>query len=323
MDKKKKDPTTSPITHQRKQLAEWLAEWELDRTLREADAPEHEAGPTPSRKSLSYEGIATTHSVGEVSLYHPLADEAPLYVLNMEERDDRLLLAPFSRFSVPAIPGEWTTGQRTQPLRVLCLWNARWVARTALRPLWVVRHLPARALGEAGELYRCLTEGSAIPSRLAVRCGPPLVHPLDPRHAYIEEEMARFLSLQPDFPLGSQTVLEDPARYLGAPIASNLLQAAEPPGAYGAGSRLYRVPSFSALILVRPGPAQSRVLLREMDGRLCLRAEGGRFVDADGQGSAPIHEGAADMPFGDPTVLEEINGARHPIMLYDPLDGAP
>jgi hypothetical protein len=105
-----------------------------------------------------------------------------------EETDNRLLLAPYGRFSEPAIPGELLTGRTAPPLRVICPWNFLVTNRLRLEHSWLVSDMADTETAEALSVLAHTVDGIALPAALTERVGPPLRHPLDPRHDYIEEE---------------------------------------------------------------------------------------------------------------------------------------
>ncbi len=176
---------------QRERLATWLAAWRLDRAMAAADgdaAETAEAGePAAGARAAGvapraeYAARAAPPRAGDVLLLKPLTPltrRRPVYVLVLGRGGARgtRQVAPFARFEVPATPGEAGTGLAPPPLRVLALWNRRTVPAARLAALaWPVlrlsrtQRLEASAAGET-------------------RRGPPLVHPLDPRHDYLDEE---------------------------------------------------------------------------------------------------------------------------------------
>jgi hypothetical protein len=100
------------------------------------------------------------------------------------------LVVPFGRFLEPAVPGEWRTGLRAFPLRVLCLWNSRLVSAEILRSSWPAGRMTPNILGQAQEAHGHVHGAAPLVSVRPERLGPPLRHPLDPRHAYLSEEAA-------------------------------------------------------------------------------------------------------------------------------------
>jgi hypothetical protein len=176
---------------QQRRLGRWLAEWKLDCLLRSSTPEESVAATGQSVEGMSLKN-SSPPDVGQIRLFHPApkreADHRPIYVAILEKRSgNAFLIAPFGRFAEPAIPGEWRTGFRAMPLRVLCLWNARIVAAAVLKSSWQASRIPKAKIAQALELHAGTPLGSARGSDI----GPPLRHPLDPRHTYLAEESAR------------------------------------------------------------------------------------------------------------------------------------
>ena len=183
---------------QRRQLAAWLREWQADRALRTL-LPLAEEGeeavfspPAPDRTANASPGGPAP---GQVFLLPPAsagsADERPVYVVVVKDAGDEFLIAPFSRFATPAFTGEWRTGLRPKPLRVLSLWNSRVVPAHVLSAGWFTLQVPARKLDEIRRALEGWSgPGGDCPPGPSTASGPPLVHPLDPRHTYLAEESA-------------------------------------------------------------------------------------------------------------------------------------
>jgi hypothetical protein len=199
--------TIRATRQQRRHLAEWLAEWDLDFRLR---ADEGGANGPESRDLLSAYGNTTNHTAtrydsaaplvepGDIHLLPPVSDQAPLYVLVVEKsRENVWWIVPFSRFATPAVPGEWLTGLTVPPLRVVCLWNVREATSEQLAWPGKVKHITAKRLAEIQAVFHGIHHGRPIPDNLARRQGPPLVHPGDPRRDYLEEERGRLLGCFP------------------------------------------------------------------------------------------------------------------------------
>ena len=53
---------------------------------------------------------------------------------------------------------------------------------------WFCGRIPAARTAQALDLWDRLREGASPDPALARQVGPPLAHPLDPRHAYLQEE---------------------------------------------------------------------------------------------------------------------------------------
>lgn len=188
-------------------LAKWLQEWEIHRIVSRS-AEDLQARATAARGAGSFTmsplgGVgkcgrsARIPKIGQVRLLRPSdgrgetssSMDRPVYVLVLKEtRDGFWLVAPFGRFSTPAVPGEWLTGIRALPLRVLCLWNARVVFGRWVESAWYSGRMTSAKVMDAQEVLRCSLEGAPLERVLATKVGPCLIHPLDPRHEYLQEE---------------------------------------------------------------------------------------------------------------------------------------
>jgi hypothetical protein len=69
---------------------------------------------------------------------------------------------------------------------------------------WVVDRMPALKMERAIAIQRFLAEGKKSSRSIAHQIGPPLVHPLDPRIEYLEEEREWFSTLSARRPLGKR-----------------------------------------------------------------------------------------------------------------------
>jgi hypothetical protein len=173
----------------RKKLSIWMDEWRLDRALAAADGTDGEAGSEDAAAGLPRlapgppPSFADGLRVGDILLLKPVTPvtaRRPTYVVVVAPGGAAgwWRVAPFARFSTPATPEEVATGLKAHPLRVLCLWNGHAVsARRLTAWAWRVSRIAPAALARIG--------GAGDGRR-----GPRLVHPLDPRHTYLDEERA-------------------------------------------------------------------------------------------------------------------------------------
>ncbi len=178
---------------QREKLAAWLAEWRLDKEL---PPPEKTTGAVPPEADgdalsvtpdLTVAASNVPLKAGDIVLLPPVGEitsSRPVYVVLLQASGpDKWTCAPFSRFSTPATEGEFATGRNFDPLKVVCAWNAGQLDGAVLERGWLVEHLTAadvKILADFAAGHR-----AELPP---ARRGPPLVHPLDPRHEYLEEE---------------------------------------------------------------------------------------------------------------------------------------
>jgi hypothetical protein len=112
-----------------------------------------------------------------------------VYFAVLDERPNNVvLIAPFGRFAEPALPGEWLTGLKAMPLRVLCPWNSRIVGGAALHASWCAGRMTAEKVRQAIEVFNHIKANTPLTSVSLENLGPPLKHPLDPRLQYQIEE---------------------------------------------------------------------------------------------------------------------------------------
>ena len=193
------------VSEQREMLAAWLAEWRLDKEL---PPPQQEGGASVVDEDSALEPdktIGATETVlhpGDIVLLPPDGETSsmrPVYVVLLTAKAaGSWLCAPFSRFSTPATEGEYATGRSFDPLKVVCAWNAGQLLQAVLERGWLVERLGAADLKILTDF--AMNRRDELPP---AKCGPPIVHPLDPRREYIEEERCLwidFLSQEVDEP---------------------------------------------------------------------------------------------------------------------------
>ncbi len=190
----------SPPAWQKERLERWLQQWHLDRVLGGPESPAAEPPTAPAAHECPEikRRIAPFDLVGEpVGQIRLLGNNLlpgsprPVYVALFHAWEaDMVLLAPYSPFTEPAIPGELLTGRPGAALSVLCLWNTHAIHTRLLRESWFIDQLSQEEQQEAWAVFRQAAAGHPLPGPLAQRTGPPLVHPLDPRHQYQARELA-------------------------------------------------------------------------------------------------------------------------------------
>ena len=189
------------VSVQREMLAAWLAEWRLEKELppspQESCAPTGDGRTVPdqseSDKTVGATGAALRP--GDIVLLPPDGETSsvrPVYVVLLDAGPDgSWLCAPFSRFSTPAMEGEYATGRNFDPLKVVCAWNANSLPRDVLARGWIVERLGAPDVKILADF--ALKRRAELPP---ARRGPPIVHPLDPRREYLEEERCLWVDFQ-------------------------------------------------------------------------------------------------------------------------------
>ncbi len=143
------------------------------------------------------------------------------------------MAAPFGRYTTSAVPGEIERPNAPLALRVVCLWNCRRLPDGWLRQCTFATALSAAEQHTLAAALRALKRAVPLPPALRPYAGPPLIHPLDPRHDYLEEEREAMESLL----LGARLAGNGPAAIPSAGNAnwthSALPLAAEGSGGYG------------------------------------------------------------------------------------------
>ena len=187
---------------QHERLARWLAEWRIELAL--GETPTAGRMPAPLRAEVRAElgGDTGMPEAGHIRLLYPhlaAAWHRPVCLAILAQRNGpEFLAAPFGPFSEPATPGELRTGRAEAPLRVLCVWNARWFTPTVFRGSWKVDTLTGEDLEAANRVLAACEDGLVLPAELAGRVGPPLMHPDDPRRIYCRRETVRMDALLRD-----------------------------------------------------------------------------------------------------------------------------
>ncbi len=85
---------------------------------------------------------------------------------------------------------EWVTGIEMEGLRVLALWNCRWLKRGLVERGWKVDVALGSLTADAVLLRRARMQDAPVPEQLRERVGPEVVAPDDPRWDYFEKEGA-------------------------------------------------------------------------------------------------------------------------------------
>ncbi|HUD04244.1 MAG TPA: hypothetical protein VMR73_02005 [Candidatus Paceibacterota bacterium] len=109
--------------------------------------------------------------------------------------DELKLIAPYGRYPEPAMPGEFRTGRPFEyslcdpNFSVLCLWNSYTVPTDVLTKSWLIDVVKEDELDDAWEVWKHVSLGGELPTRLAERVGPQILSKFDPREAYQKEEL--------------------------------------------------------------------------------------------------------------------------------------
>lgn len=183
-------------------LATWLAARKADPLLQELAESDAEMDVEPTTKTINPEirrPYEPQIAAGQVRMLAPTGQDStrPVYIAVLKDwDDDEWLVAPFSAYHVPALPGELLYPENAAlDLRVLCLWNARTVEAPTLSRSWIEQTLTEAQQKSAWSVFRHVATGAAIQAELLDRTGPRVLRPDDPRIAYQREEMTLLDSL--------------------------------------------------------------------------------------------------------------------------------
>jgi hypothetical protein len=170
---------------ERNTLSDWLFEWNLDQALGGREAP---AAVDPLASDFRGE---VPPAVGQIRLWPgggPL--DPPCLGFLLPAGYGTWWVLPFSRYAHPASPDEWRLRDEP-PVRVLQGWNRRRVGTALAAASWLAGRISGEALFLATVFLQAIGDGGPMPPVLRSMIGPPLRHPLDPRHDYREQEWER------------------------------------------------------------------------------------------------------------------------------------
>lgn len=198
-------------------LAQWLHEREIDLRLRacsddasEDDATARDMSPAHTVRD-KWDGDPAP-AVGQVRLIdfpaQRIADirlARPALVLG-EWEDGRMLLAPFSPYTVPATLGEVlvTNLELWDETTVVACWCATAVTIEEIEKCWWVGDVGPDDLAAAWAVFRHAAVGAPIPAQLLSRVGSPIMVADDPRREY-QRELAD--EMRGRFPLPAPALL--------------------------------------------------------------------------------------------------------------------
>jgi len=181
-------------------LGEWLAQWHLDRKLREypeqdvsrENKDKHQRAEQDFGRLIRPFSEEPVPEVNQIRLLSPSllpGGRGPAYVAVLGNiKAGCCLVAPFSRFQTPALPYELLLRDSPAALTVLCLWNARSISTFLLSQSWCVSQLSEAELHDALAICNLADQSNSIPETLASRVGPPVCDLDDQRLEYMDEE---------------------------------------------------------------------------------------------------------------------------------------
>lgn len=279
-------------------LSRWIVEWKIETILGE-DEGDHAAGRVTGERSDLDAVVEAMHSdiaIRQIRLLAPGLDASyarPLYMAVVDHAGaGRYLCVPFGRFSEPAFPGELKTGREALTLRVLCIWNACFLPESLLERAWSVGELDTDELAGVSDVRAYLEHGQHLPPEIECRVGPPMIHPLDPRRDYRDDELAWMAALLsgPQSALwvrdstGSDAWVDESDR--------EPLLAAEGRARYGRVHRYNIVGYALTLLITENAESQSvRIDIVDAGGDASRRLDGGYFISIAAGRSVPVWMG--------------------------------
>lgn len=278
-----------------KRFALWLSHWAEEKERADSgELPDGlPRGAPPAASSVSRPFDSPDLVEGEIRVLDPwlVPDvRGPLFFIILQEWIDGMwLIAPFSRFPVPATVGEWETGREHNQLGVLSLWNAHTVPDSVLKRSWFVDISEPQELENARAVFRHVATGAALPVNLLSEIGPPMYHPADPRHEYLASDA---VALSPLAELAREYAENSPRPSIEAEIADTLVSSplgvfepavASSSASSGGISLILRVPSLGVRVTFRQDANGKQVVARVTDlfsSKRSHKLDGGIVVKA-------------------------------------------
>lgn len=175
------------INESRTKLQAWLKEAAVWKQLN----PEMDDESVPWLEGSVDFSTQPVPESGQIRLWTSASPaDGPFYGLLVAPAYGSWGVLPVSPFSSPATPEELQV-MAEPPVQVVQGWNLRRIPAARAKASWCAGRLP-EAEGFLVDLFLAWCgSGDPVPPALAGRVGPPLVHPLDPRHAYCDDECLR------------------------------------------------------------------------------------------------------------------------------------
>lgn len=209
-----------PSDIERERVREWLSLYNFDKKLMQSFVIESEEERSDNRniqaewnaltefeKQLYRKKIASSVrnfegviSIGDIRLlpYDLLADDTqPRYFAVLQEWDEgQVLIAPFSKFSVPAVQGEMETDHQHFSLKNLELWNAIIAPDFSIQKSWLADTLSQSEILCSLAVFRFISSGEQLDEKIKQRVGAPIFKDSDPRISYQNKETKMFEPLR-------------------------------------------------------------------------------------------------------------------------------
>ena len=195
-----------PEPRDAERLARWLYEWELLQAAEsdESGKPAEAVYPSLLEKDAvnnSDEISAVERCVaafdrkieaGQIRLTASGSGDSMVFIaVAAVEPDGAAVCVPFGVLAEPATPDELLSGLDSDAVAVYCLWNTRRLPSESVSESWIADRLDASGLDRLLLAVTAIESGKRLPKDLLADCGPPLIHPDDPRREYKRWERKR------------------------------------------------------------------------------------------------------------------------------------
>ena len=118
------------------------------------------------------------------------------YVVVLERWSEGMwLVAPFSQYATPAIPGEMESGINAHGQRVIQAWNGRTIQDRLLEKSFLCGKMEESTREQVMALFRHEFGGTDLPGSFSARRGPSITMAADPRREYVAETISRLRPL--------------------------------------------------------------------------------------------------------------------------------
>jgi hypothetical protein len=204
-----KSPKINSLLVQKDNFFNWLKEWEIEKKLSGMSGDEESTCLTDAstdnnisaRINKAISPFSSNVKIGQIRLFSPslINSDRPRYFTILKSNAKKYLIATYSIFSSPAMPGEIITGRDHFSFRILQVWNNILLPKDAIAQSWLIDELSEKELKESQSLYESIIKKTKAPDTLLEKSGFPIIGINDPRIEYRKAEMAVFATLKHNY----------------------------------------------------------------------------------------------------------------------------
>lgn len=140
-------------------------------------------------------------SKGDIIQLDPSLDPSwcrPVYVLIMDQTDEKITIIPFGPLSLPATDTELATNLGERGLDVLCVWNVSKIERKHLQRHFAIAHADDEFISEVESLLEAIRSKSPAPEPLQARVGPSRFGVGEAKQDYLDHEEGLLAGISTD-----------------------------------------------------------------------------------------------------------------------------